>query len=313
MTLAGAVGRRSVPTRASRSPGWVLRKRATSSACAVAWVIGAATSSAQPSEAPPANATPKAEPTVPAEPEGPAPESAAPSDTAAPASGEPPAPPSEPPSEPPGPDGASASPPQDPNAQPGASPATQPEPAAPQSAPPPVVASTYSDVDDDVDDELEEAPPDSRADEAGSDAGPFRQFTTRISLVVGSGSAVGQSYFILGGGLGFFVYDGVEVGFRGDVWLGNEPVIGTLTPQLTYVFHMVPVVKPYAGAFFSHTIVGDQTNYNSAGPRAGINVVFNDNAFIGLGAAFEFIIDCGSTGFSSCESVNPEIVAAFAF
>lgn len=196
--------------------------------------------------------------------------------------------------------------------------ATSAEPAAetpppaepPADGPPPVVEPVYSESDSAAEptppeDPVKDAPPPRQPT-------PFDQYNVRVSLILGGGSYGTSSYFILGGGAGFFVLDGLEVGLNGQMWLGGSPFIGELTPTLTYVLHFVPRVKPYAGMFFTRTFIDGQDGYNSMGPRAGVNVMLNPNAYVGVGAAWEFILDCDNQ-FISCDALRPEILVAFSF
>src|SRR5262245_44973147 len=111
--------------------------------------------------------------------------------------------------------------PTDPAAPPAAEPAppAPAEPTAPAEPPPPVAESPM----------LEEPPPtpppppppeDEGAD-SGDDrsAGPFSKGSVRLTLLVGTGSSVNDTYLILGGGLGYFLVNGLEVGFDYEAWI----------------------------------------------------------------------------------------------
>jgi hypothetical protein len=164
--------------------------------------------------------------------------------------------------------------------------ATQPpEPTAP---PPPVQQF----------DEQEPAPP----------RGPFSRGAVRLTLLLGTGSTRTDNYFIIGGGLGYFLVNGLEIGLDYEAWLFAEPVLQRLSPETRYVFHMVPVIKPYAGIFYRRTFVADQDDYNQVGGRLGAYYVpKSGRMYIGGGAVYERTLDCTSNEFVDCDSWYPEI------
>src|SRR5262245_10107749 len=98
-------------------------------------------------------------------------------------------------------------------------------------------------------------PPSDVPEDSGSDrsAGPFSRGSIRLTLLVGWGSTVTEEYLILGGGPGYFLADGLEIGLDYEAWLFGEPVMHRLSPETRYIFHMVPVIKPYVGVFYRHT------------------------------------------------------------
>ena len=63
----------------------------------------------------------------------------------------------------------------------------------------------------------------SRRRPALTSAGPFSRGGVRLSLLVGWGSTVADDYLILGGGLGYFILDGLEVGLDYEAWFLGRP------------------------------------------------------------------------------------------
>lgn len=141
---------------------------------------------------------------------------------------------------------------------------------------------------------------------------PFQQW--RISLGVGLGwaSSGSSNWTILGVGAGVFVLDGLKVGFDSTFWVGDKPFIATVTPSLTYVFHMVPVVRPYLGTFYRHYFVDNgYADTDSIGGRAGLYFVIARNLFIGGGIIYEHFLD--KDLFTNRDDVYPELSFTFAF
>ncbi len=212
---------------------------------------------------------------------------------------------------PPGAPGAQPPAPTDPAAPPATEPATPPpaEPTAPAEPPPPVAESPM----------LEEPPPtappppppeDEPAD-SGRDrsAGPFSKGSVRLTLLVGTGSTITENYLILGGGLGYFLVNGLEVGFDYEAWILASPVMHRLAPEARYVLHMVPVIKPYVGVFYRHTFVTDDyEDMDHVGARGGLFYVpQGGGVFVGGGAVYERLLDCNDNALIDCDSVYPEI------
>lgn len=141
--------------------------------------------------------------------------------------------------------------------------------------------------------------------------GPFDQGRIRVAAHGASGRAFGDSYFVLGYGVGVFVLDGLEVGVDADHWLGGEPVIHKLSEQVRYVFHMVPSVHPYLGAFHKHWFIGDDVDdIDTLGGRLGLFFSLGPQLFAGGGVVHEVIVtDCED----DCSETYPEVVFSAVF
>lgn len=156
-------------------------------------------------------------------------------------------------------------------------------------------------------------------DEAYDDApsscsGPFCQGSIGLSLVVGSASAGSENYFVLGAGVSYYLIDGLSLGLDGDVWMGGDPTIYTLTPQARYVLWFVPVIKPYVGAFYRHYFLSEGfEDIDSIGGRAGAYLVSGSGSYLGLGAVYEKLLDCQDDDFRDCDSWYPELTLGFSF
>jgi hypothetical protein len=139
-------------------------------------------------------------------------------------------------------------------------------------------------------------------------AGPFARGNIRLSFLIGSGWTGNQTYFILGAGAGYYLIDGLELGLDYEAWLGATPVFHRLSPGLRYVFHMVPVIKPYVGGFYRHTFVNNYNDLNSLGARLGLYYAPDRGGFyLGGGAVYEKLLNCSSSTYVDCDNWYPEI------
>ena len=156
----------------------------------------------------------------------------------------------------------------------------------------------------------EAAPPPPPPDEPEPVAprGPFSKGAVRLTLLLGTASTYNDTYFIIGGGVGYYRLNGLEVGLDYEAWLFANPVIQRLSPEVRYVFHMVPVLKPYVGTFYRRNFVVDHDDYNQVGGRVGGYFIPKSNRmFIGAGAVYERTLDCTSSALVDCDSWYPEI------
>lgn len=199
-----------------------------------------------------------------------------------------------------------------------AAPTPEPAPVMGQEAPPPPTTESEPQFTPPPEEPTAEAVPEAPPEEAPKrkrDAGPFARGSVSLTLLVGTASlGYDSQYFILGGGLGYYVVDGLELGAEGTVWLFDSPTIGTVMPQARYVLHFVPVIKPYVGTFIKHYMIGeDIDDFNSVGGKVGgLLVMAQGRAFLGLGAVYEHLLDCDNANFS-CDDWYPELSIALSF
>ena len=129
--------------------------------------------------------------------------------------------------------------------------------------------------------------------ESAASAGPFSAHRVRVSVTVGTGWSRTATYGIFGGGVGYYIIDGLEVGIDYDAWIGAEPFMQRLSPGLRYVFHFVPTIKPYVGTFYRYTFVSGFEDIDHLGARAGIYFAPPEaRIYVGGGAVYERVLEC---------------------
>ena len=148
---------------------------------------------------------------------------------------------------------------------------------------------------------------------AAQDPGVFAQGRKRVGIYGGLGSSFGNDYGIVGGGLGYYLTDGLEAGLDFETWFGNSPSVNKLTPQLRYVFWKGEKIKPYLGAFWRHTwLGGGWPDYDSWGGRAGIAYRSGRN-YLAVGVVHERYIGNDELTFTDDSDTYPEVSFWIAF
>ena len=144
-------------------------------------------------------------------------------------------------------------------------------------------------------------------------ASGFSKGRTHFVLSAGTGYAFDESYLVLGVGASYYLVDGLNLGLSYEYWSGGDPTMSKLTPSIQYVFHKVPTVKPYIGAFYRRTYVERLDDIDSAGARAGAYIQAGRNAYVGAGVVYESYLDCEERVYRKCDSTYGEITLTFAF
>ena len=147
---------------------------------------------------------------------------------------------------------------------------------------------------------------------ASADIGAYtRQGRSRLSLTAGYGSINSNDYFVLGGGYGYNLFNGLEAGIDGEAWLGSDPHLYTLSPGLRYIFTLGRF-NPYVGGFYKRTFYDNIDDVNSGGGRVGLIIPLNERTFLSGGAVIEHLFDCDERLYSDCTQVYPEFAISFA-
>jgi len=144
-------------------------------------------------------------------------------------------------------------------------------------------------------------------------AGVFSKGRTSLAITGGTGYAFNESYLVLGVGVGYYVLDGLALGLSVESWSGSSPGLYKVTPSVQYVFHQIPKLNPYIGAFYRRTYVSGMSDIDSVGGRAGVYVAAGRSAYIGLGAVYESYLDCNKAIYTSCSDTYPELTFMISF
>jgi hypothetical protein len=142
---------------------------------------------------------------------------------------------------------------------------------------------------------------------------PFDQGKMNLSIAGGSTSNFGERYFAIGGGFGYFVLDGLELGIGAVHQFGDGPSISQVQPRVRYVVQPLvgkfPLI-PYVGAFYNHWFIGNgYTDVDAIGGRAGL-IYLSGRILLGLGVAVERTV---SECIEDCTAVYPDFSISLSF
>lgn len=135
----------------------------------------------------------------------------------------------------------------------------------------------------------------------------------RVGLVVGVSTNFDDPYFQIGGGVGWFVLRGLELGVEGTALLAGDPFIFQLTPGLRYVFVDVPFLQPYIGFLYRRSFIVDDDDLSTMGGRVGVSWSSGDGILLNGGLAYERAFDCEETRFNGCNGFHPEFGISWSF
>lgn len=137
-------------------------------------------------------------------------------------------------------------------------------------------------------------------------ADPFEQGKVRVSLSGGTIHTYDSTYFVLGGGVGYFVLDGLELGLDGTHWFGGTPSVSKLSPGVQYFLYQLDPFIPYVGGFYKHWFVSDgYRDLDTLGGRVGLVFVVGSSLYLGVGAVHEVIVSSCS---GDCSDTYPEVI-----
>lgn len=146
----------------------------------------------------------------------------------------------------------------------------------------------------------------------GPSPGPFAKGRSRLSLSGGTTNQFNTSYIVIGGGYGYFVANGLELGLDAAFYFGDDPSISVVSPNVRYIVWQAGAIKPYVGVFAQRQFLGeyrgvDLDDIDSVGARGGI-VWSTGRSFLTLGLAYSQVVDCEShTQIElECERYLPE-------
>jgi len=139
----------------------------------------------------------------------------------------------------------------------------------------------------------------------------FSKGATSVGIVAGSGTAFNDNYIILGVGIGYYLFNGLELGVDVQHWFSGDPAITKVSPQVKYVFSQAEVIKPYVGAFYRTAYIDGYDNQDSYGYRAGAYFSGSKGVYVGGGIVYEEYKDCPS--YLDCSNTYPEILISVNF
>jgi hypothetical protein len=129
-----------------------------------------------------------------------------------------------------------------------------------------------------------------------------------LGLVVGGGSSYGQSYFLIGGRLGYGIGLGLELSLDGQWWMGGTPSMGKLAPGLIWVAPLP--FRPYLGAYYAHWFVSSgYADEDAIGGRVGLLLGGAGRVSLAVGVAYEHAFSCSL----NCDVFFPEAMAGVSF
>ncbi len=140
--------------------------------------------------------------------------------------------------------------------------------------------------------------------------GPFSSGKLRGS--VGGGYNGATQRITVGGGLGYFLYDGLLAELDGAYSFNADPSYWMLSPGVRYVAYFVPVVHPYVGVFYRRLFF-EEDGQDSVGARGGAFLRAGRHVFVGAGVLYEKILDCPFDDDDECSLVWPEISFGISF
>ena len=139
----------------------------------------------------------------------------------------------------------------------------------------------------------------------------FSSGTTSFGIIASSARQFDNDYVILGVNIGYYVFDGLELGIEAQHWFSGEPSISKVSAQAKYVFTQMPAIKPYVGTFYRQTFITDFEDEISLGGRVGAFFSSGNGVYVGAGIVYEQYQDCSR--FIDCSTTYPEVLMSVSF
>lgn len=145
-------------------------------------------------------------------------------------------------------------------------------------------------------------------------SGMFSVGHKNFGFHIGQDNAYGNNYTVIGVNVSYFLIDNLSTGLGYQTWLGEDPSINQVTLPLTYHVPIEGMLRPYVGAFYSHTFMGEDkhyeyNDYDSYGGRVGVTMQTSPNSYVSFGWVQEVYddgVDKESRGY-------PQVSAGFSF
>ena len=140
-------------------------------------------------------------------------------------------------------------------------------------------------------------------------AAPRAEAQLHLGATAGAAYAFGETYFALGGHLGYGVGFGIEPNVEVQLWVGHTPTVLKVAPGLTW-YMPLPVIRPYVGAYYARWIVSSGLDDQDAGGvRGGIAILSAGPASATIGVAYERRFSCSV----NCDTWLPEAGVGITF
>jgi hypothetical protein len=131
----------------------------------------------------------------------------------------------------------------------------------------------------------------------------------RLGASAGVGRAYDQTYYQLGGRLGYDVGFGITPEIGLSYWGGATPSFWQVSPGLTWYLPL-PLLRPYLGGFYAHEFVSDGLpDQDGIGVRGGIGLLGAGPLSVNIGVAYERRLSCPA----DCDTWWPEASAGVSF
>jgi hypothetical protein len=143
---------------------------------------------------------------------------------------------------------------------------------------------------------------------------PFDRGRISLNVSLGTQRTFDETYFAVGGRIGYYVLDGLEVGFGGVKWFGGDPSIAMISPELRYVLYPVDwSFRPFVGGFYHHWFIGDPyDDYDTVGGTLGVMYAQRGSALVlGLGATVEHVVSTCDDMTEDCTMIYPAVFLGF--
>lgn len=147
----------------------------------------------------------------------------------------------------------------------------------------------------------------------GASASVFDTNRVRGTLNASTTSKGGKTYTVVGGGVGYFPWAGLEIGLDGEMWLDADPAVYKVSPGVRYVVQGLGAFYPYAGGFYRRTFYEGLDDLDSYGARYGVYMPIGPNTYAGVGGVYEKRVNCDKTVYEDCVSSYPELSVSVSF
>jgi hypothetical protein len=140
---------------------------------------------------------------------------------------------------------------------------------------------------------------------------PFDQGRISLGLSLGTQRSFDETYFSVGGRVGYYVLPGLELGVSGLKLFGGGPSIAMASPEARYVLYPVDwPARPFVGAFYRHWFIGaPYDDYDTLGGTLGVLWAQGSGLVLGIGLTVERVVSsCDSSNGDDCTLIYPALV-----